>query len=545
MRKLPAIDFLRGLSGDLWNVAVDEYVEGHLNRRDLIRYAGLIGLTGFAASRNFGLIGQARAQGKPGGTIRVGVDTPSGAIDPVTVTSPPAITVLSQVGEYLVFDDPEKGLVASLALSWEANDKGDVWEFKLRPGVKFHNGGVMSAKDVVASFDRLVDPNSPSSALSAYKGLLSKGAIKAVDDMTVSFTLDAPNGNFPFYVSSDVVNCIIIPADFSGNYESSFMGTGPFKLEAFRPKKGASFVRNEDYWGEKALPDRVEITFFDDYQAILLAMQAGQVDIMPYTPRLAPAFDHNPNLKILTIPSSAYDEVHLRVDQTPFTDKRVRRAMALTIDREAVTKGLLKGRASPANDHPFAPIFPSSVEMPQRKQDIAEAKRLLAEAGVPNGFQVTLTTEQAYSLPDYAVLLQNFAKLAGIDIKLNVEPQDSYYGEAVYGKSDWLDSVMGLTDYGHRGTPDIFLNATMRSTGTWNAAHFNNPAYDALVSQYAASRDLKSQREMATKIQELLMDETPVIIAYFSKFCLVTGAKVQGVRFNAISHVLLDRATVA
>jgi peptide/nickel transport system substrate-binding protein len=545
MRKSSAIELLRRLSGDLWNVAVDEYVEGYLNRRDLIRYASLIGLTSFAASRNFGLIGEARAQGTPGGTIRVGVDAPSGAIDPVTVTSPPAITVLSQVGEYLVFDDADKGLVPSLALSWEANDEADVWTFKLRPGVKFHDGRVMSAKDVVASFDRLVDPNGPSSALSAYKGLLSKGAIKAVDDMTVSFTLDAPNGNFPFYVSSDVVNCIIIPADFSGNYDSSFIGTGPFKLESFRPKKGVSFVRNEDYWGEKALPDRVEITFFDDYQAILLAMQAGQIDIMPYTPRLAPALDHNPTLKILTIPSSAYDEVHLRVDQAPFTDKRVRRAMALTIDREAVTKGLLKDRASPANDHPFSPIFPSSVEMPQRKQDISEAKRLLAEAGVPNGFQVTLTTEQAYSLPDYAVLLQNFAKLAGIDIKLNVEPQDAYYGEAVYGKSDWLDSVMGLTDYGHRGTPDIFLNATLRSTGTWNAAHFNSPAYDALVSQYAASRDLTSQRQAATKIQEMLMDETPVIIAYFSKFCLVTGAKVQGARFTAISHVLLDRATIA
>ncbi|TGR74007.1 hypothetical protein EN866_37775, partial [Mesorhizobium sp. M2D.F.Ca.ET.223.01.1.1] len=131
--------------------------------------------------------------------------------------------------------------------------------------------------------------------------------------------------------------------------------------------------------------------------------------------------------------------------------ERVRRALALTLDREAIVKGLLKGRAIVGNDTPFAPIFPSAgPSAPQRKQDIAEAKRLLAEAGVPNGFEVTLTTERAYDIPDYAVIIQNFAKKAGIDIKLNVLPQDAYYGSATFGSSPWLDSNLGITDFGHR-----------------------------------------------------------------------------------------------
>ena len=141
------------------------------------------------------------------------------------------------------------------------------------------------------------------------------------------------------------------------------------------------------------------------------------------------------------------------------------------------------------------------------------------------------------------MLIKNFAKLAGIAVTLNVEQQDAYYGAAAFGHSDWLDSPFGLTDYGHRGTPDIFLNATMKSTGTWNAAHFKNPAYDALVNDYSTALDLKAQRVLAGRIQALLLDETPVVIAYFSQYSRITSAKVQGVRFTAISHLLLDRAS--
>ncbi|AZO26359.1 ABC transporter substrate-binding protein [Mesorhizobium sp. M1B.F.Ca.ET.045.04.1.1] len=497
MTKRNEIDSLRNLSGDIWNVAVDEYAKGYLKRRDLLKYAALIGLTGFAASQDLGFSGTARAAAA-GGTVRVGLGQPTKAIDPITVTDPASIGVLSQVGEYLILDDPKDGLQPKLALSWEADETAKRWTFKLRPGVKFHDGRTVTAKDVVASFERLVDPNSGSSALSAYKGILSKGGAKIIDDETVAFDLDQSNSNFPFYVSSDVYNAVILPADYAGDFEKNFNGTGPFKLESFRPKQGATFVRNSDYWGEKALPDRVEIKFFDDEQAQVVALQAGQLDVIPSTTRLEPA----------------------------------------------IVKGLLKGRAIAGNDTPFAPIFPSAdPSVPQRKQDIAEAKRLLAEAGVPNGFEVTLTTERAYDIPDYAVIIQNFAKKAGIDIKLNVLPQDAYYGSATFGSSPWLDSNLGITDFGHRGTPDIFLNATLKSTGAWNAAHFKNADYDALLVDYGKARDLQAQRIAAGKIQNLLLDEAPEIISYFSQYSRIASTKVEGVRFTAISHLLLDRVS--
>ena len=141
-----------------------------------------------------------------------------------------------------------------LAESWSPNKDGTVWTFKLRKGVKFHNGKAMTADDVVATFDRLADPANGSNALSAFTGLLSKGGTRKVDDYTVEFHLDAANGNFPYAVSTDNYNAVIIPADYNGDYEKTMIGTGPFKLEKYTPKVGATFVRNPDYWGGQQYP---------------------------------------------------------------------------------------------------------------------------------------------------------------------------------------------------------------------------------------------------------------------------------------------------
>jgi peptide/nickel transport system substrate-binding protein len=543
-----ALEQSRGSAGELGNHAIDEFKAGRLSRRELLRHASLLGLSMAAG----GLIGMphARAQapaGKPGGTIRVAHLTPSGQVDPLTVTDPAGLALINQTGEFLIDDDgQELKLKPSLALSWKPNEKGDVWTFKLRPNVKFHDGQSMTAKDVAATFNRLADPASGSAALSVLKGVLSKGSVKVVDDMTVEFHLDAPNGNFPYYVSSDTYNAVILPANFSGTYEKSFPGTGPFKFEKYTPKVGASFVRNPDYWGEKALPDRVTFAFYADEQSELLALQGRQADVMgDFTVQGGLSMMTNPEFKVLGVKSSAHRQMHMRTDTGPFKDKRVRQALALAVNRDVLVKGLFKGRAALGNDSPFSPVFPSSdLSVPQRKIDAAKAKQLLAAAGVPNGFDVTLTTEKYMEIPDLAVVIQNAAKAVGIRITLKVESQELYYGAGTYGKSDWLDSPLGITDYGHRGVPNVFLNAPLTSEGTWNAAHFKNPQYDKLVADFVAALDVASQKKLSGQIQALLLDETPVVIPYFYDQLIVTRANVKGVRFNAISQLYFQRATI-
>jgi peptide/nickel transport system substrate-binding protein len=543
------LDSARNAAGELGNHAIDEFKAGRLSRRELLRHASLLGLALTAG----GLLGMPRARaqapaGAAGATIRVANLTPSGAVDPLTVTDPAGLVLINQTGEFLIDDDGEHlTLRPALALSWKPNAKGDVWTFKLRPNVKFHNGQPMTSKDVAATFNRLADPASGSAALSVLKGVLSNDSVKAIDDMTVEFHLDAPNGNFPYYVSSDTYNAVILPANFSGPYEKSFMGTGPFKLESYTPKVGASFVRNPDYWGEKALPERIKFSFFADQQSQMLALQGRVADVMgDFSVQGGLSLMNNAQFKVLGVKSSAHRQMHMRNDTGPFKDKRVRQALAFAVNREVIVKGLFRGRATLGNDSPFAPVFPSSdLSVPQRKLDIAKAKQLLAQAGMPNGFDVTLSTEKYMEIPDLAVVIQNAAKAIGIRITLKVESQEQYYGAGTYGKSDWLDSPLGITDYGHRGVPNVFLNAPLTSNGTWNAAHFKNPQYDKLVADFVAALDVASQKKLSGEIQNLLLDETPVVIPYFYDQLIVTGAKVSGVRFNAISQIFFERATVS
>ncbi|MBZ9894779.1 MULTISPECIES: ABC transporter substrate-binding protein [unclassified Mesorhizobium] len=547
------LDLIRRNRSPLENHLIDGLVDGRVSRRDFIRHGSLLGLSlpllgGITTAAGLGAMPSlARAQGAPGATIRVASSVPAATIDPVTIADAGGLLIMQQVAEFLCVDGPDLVLKPALAESWKPNDNGSVWTFKLRKGVKFHSGGEMKADDVVASIDRIADPANSSNALSVFTGILSKGASKKVDDYTVEFHLDAPNGNFPYMVSSDNYNAVIVPASYKGDYEKSFDGTGPFKIDKYTPKVGASFVRNEGYWGEKALPERTEFTFFADMQPMILALQGGQVDIINQMPVLSGvALLNDPNIDIISLKSSAHQQLHLRCDDGPMKDARVRRAIALSLDRDKLVAGLMKGRAVAGNDSPFAPVYPSTdASVPQRKQDIAQAKQLMEAAGAGKGFKMTLTTERYLEIPEYAQLIQNWVKEIGIELELNILDQSAYYGDAVFGKSNWLDSEMGITDYGHRGVPNVYLAAPLKSEGTWNAAHFKNKDYDALATSYIAALDLEAQKATAGKIQKLLLEETPVIFGYFYDYLTATAKGVAGVQPTAMSQLFLEKASKA
>ncbi len=545
------LDILRRGRSPHENHLIDGLARGAVSRREFLRYGSVLGLSapllgGITSALGYGLTTTPLRAGTSGGTIRFGQIVPAASINPVLIADGGGITVLSQVAETLVLSAPDLTAQPLLAESWAPNKDGTVWTFKLRQNVKFHNGKAMTADDVVATFDRLSDPKGGSNALSVFTGMLSKGGTKKVDDHTVEFHLDVANGNFPYAVSTDNYNAVIIPADFPADYEATMIGTGPFKLEKYTPKVGASFVRNTDYWGKPALPDRVEVVFYDDYQPQILALQGGDIDIIQQVPVLqAVGLLADASVTIISIPSSAHSQVHMRTDTDPFKDKRVRQAIALTLDRPKLVAGLMKGKAQLGNDSPFMPAYPSTDKsVAQRQQDLARAKQLMEAAGMKGGFKTTLTTEKYLEIPDYAVLIQNAVKEIGGDIALNIMDQGAYYGDAVPGKSPWLDSDMGITDYGHRGVPNVFLQAPLMSTGTWNSAHFNNKDYDQLVTAYIASLDLESQKATADKIETLLLDESPVLFTYFYDFLTVTKAGVAGVVPTAMGHLMLGQASL-
>jgi peptide/nickel transport system substrate-binding protein len=487
-----------------------------------------------------------RGTPRPGGTFSIGQQVPSGALDPMHIDDQSGLGVLGLSGDYLIWDDSTLTLRPRLAESWSHNGDASVWTFKIREGVRFHDGTPMDAEDVAATFNRLADPANGTNALSALAGVLSKDSAKAIDPATVRFTLEAPNGNFPFLTSSDNYNAIILPKNYDGNWQQTFIGTGPWKLGQYRPEEGISLVPNKHYWdpARQPLADNLEVIFYSDEQGLVLAFVGGQFDFaQQYSVSGGRAAITDADVITLGVRSAAFREIHMRCDIKPFTDKRVRQAMALLVNRKVLVDGLLATKADYGDDSPFAPVFKSTAPgVPQRHQDIRKAKQLLEAAGVAGGFSVQLDTWQGFEMPALAQVLQQEVRVANINMSLSITDNATYYGAATFGDSRWLDSTMGITEYGHRGVPNVLLGAPLQSKGTWNAAHFRNETYDKLVVEYVAAIDLDSQRAAAKKIQELLLDETPQLYTYFYDYLAGTKKNVTGVDFTAMGCMDVTRA---
>jgi peptide/nickel transport system substrate-binding protein len=558
------LDHLRAGQGVVENHVIDEFVAGRISRRDFLRRGAVVGISVPVLGAVMSACGSSSSPtpttsssssapaGAAGATIKAGIVVPTGQINPLTVADQGGLDMLAQTGEYLCLSDQHLMLQPVLAESWKANAAADVWTFKIRQNVKFHNGAPLTADDVVYTYKLQTDPKKASNALSAFGGALVPSGVKKVDDFTVEFHLEAPNGNFPYLTSSDNYNMIIIPKGYDpGNWQGSFIGTGPFVMKSYTPKVGAAFTRNEQYWGTKALPAATEFTFYDSQTPTILALTGGTIDVVGQFSvsggeQLAPGAPYN----IVRLKSSAHRELSMRCDQAPFTDPRVRQAIALTLNRPAIVQALFKGFADLGNDSPFAPVYPSTnTSIAQRALDVAKAKSLLSAAGHPNGFSAQLVTEQLLEIPQYAQIVVQAAKAIGVNIKLKVESSAAYYGKASFGNSDWLDATMSLVDYGHRSVPNVFLTAPLvttsakAGTGPWNAAHFNNTQYDGLVKQYVAAVDLSSQRTVAGKIETLLLDQTPIIFGYFYNYLAASAKNVTGIYPTAIGHLFLTKAT--
>jgi peptide/nickel transport system substrate-binding protein len=556
------VDEIRRERSELENHIIDQYIDGKITRRDLLRRGSVVGMSipllsfiaaacggGDEATGTGTTGGTTAGDVQPGGTVRVALIQPTTAPNPLLVQDEGGAGVLGSTGEFLSFSNAELELEPKLAESWEPNEDGTAWTFKIRQGVQFHNGATLTAEDVKTTFDKLIDPDGGSAnAQSALGGVLSPGNIEAPDESTVVFNLDAPNGSFPTLISSANYNAIIIPSDLDpADWGKTFEGTGPFKLERFTPKVGATFVRNDAYWGEMANPDRMELRFYDEEGPMVLALQGDEVDFVEhFSVSGGKALLDDPNVQVIAIRTATHRQLHMRTDMEPFTDNRVRQAIALTLDRPALVDGLWEGRADIGNDSPFAPVYPATdTTVAQRAQNIDEAKQLLADAGMADGFSVDLATWNGFEIPDLAQLVKDNASQIGVTVNLKITDAATYYGDGVFGKSRWLDSVMGITDYGHRPVPNVYLTAALSGdpkVGVWNSAHFQNEQYDQLVRDYVAALDVDSQRGLAKQIQELLLEETPIIFPYFYNFLSAAKPNLANAVSAATGQFDLSRA---
>ncbi len=516
---------------------------GRMTRRQLLIRASVFGFSLTAAGSLLAACGgdsTTTSEGSPsasaapqrGGSIKVTALTPLSALDPVTMYQTGDIATVEQICEYLIWINNDLTLRPVLAESWSPDPTGAVWTFKLRQGVSFNDGSPLAAEDVVATFDRLVDPDSGSGALSALKGILSPGGTQKIDDYTVQFNLDAAFADFPYLVSSGNYNSVILHRSFAGDFLKKPIGTGPFMLTDFKAKQSATLKRNPNYW-QKGLPylDEVGFVYIDDAQAQAVQLQSGAVDVQAQTAfQGSQALFANPNLNVITTHSTAIREVAMRVDQEPYSDKNVRQAVAYCLDRQAIMASLYDGKGTQGSDQIFSPLYPASPSFPDRAQDYEKAKQLLSDAGYADGVKLTLTTASSYlDLAQYAQIIAEQCKPAGIDMKLNTMSATEFYG-GDSSTTPWLNANMTIVEWSPRPVAAQYIQAMLTKASVWNSSHWANSEFDTLFKQYSATVDEASRSEIATKMGTIQQDETPVILAFWMDSLRATTKRVHNVQ---------------
>ncbi|KKX25671.1 ABC transporter substrate-binding protein [Rhizobium sp. LC145] len=446
-----------------------------------------------------------------GGTLRISVDQAASVIHPLLTRVNPEYLVTELLYSNLTRLKVDMSVEPDLAESWTPNDGLTEWTFKLRKGVTFHDGSAFTANDVVATFKAILDP------ATASPGRNNVGPISdivAIDDATVLFKLSGPYADLP--VAMAYTNARIIPAAIAtGDLKSlstKAVGTGPFKLVSYEPDRLIVVERNPNYY-DPARPylDRIEVQVFPDISAEGSAMIAGNVDIIStLQPTEYMRLEGNDGVDVLRTPSGQFCNVNFGCDTAPFNDVRVRRAIALTVDREAMVGFVTEGFGTPGNDTPLNASYRFFKDVAKREKNIEEAKKLLAEAGFPNGLEATLVASDRPAVrTQLAVALKEMAKEAGITINVQTMPHATYLEQV------WKKGSFYVGFYNMQPTPDGIFKLLYTSDASWNETRWNNKEFDALVAEARGTTDEAKRTELYTKAQELMNEEVPSIIPSF------------------------------
>ena len=369
------IEAYRRNAGELENELIDEYRAGTLSRKELIQRGSVLGMSlpflGLLAGPAQAAISRPMARpmdvGQRGGTIRIGTASIDASLEPPLLQTLAAISVTQISGEQLTFADKNAVLRPRLATSWKPSRGGRTWTFQIRPRVRFQDGKPMTVADVVATFRRLLGPDSQ--ALSSYKGVIR--SVRAVGRNAVRFDLEAPNGLFPYLTAQMTYQSIILPASYKmptdlqkpGEFTSKMNGTGPFRLLENRGPGGITWEANPTYWGGRPAIDRVEMQVLDD-QARVTALQSGQIDLAVQVSYEGAQQLQRANKKVLPIRTANHRYLNMNVTKEPFNDVRVRQAIALALDRPGIARGLWGPFAEVGNDSPMWPGYPYTAKRP-------------------------------------------------------------------------------------------------------------------------------------------------------------------------------------
>jgi peptide/nickel transport system substrate-binding protein len=545
-------EYRRSIAGPIENNLIDEFVNGELDRREFLRRGAAFGLSAsilasvlaFVGERELAAAAPAPVAVRRGGTLRVAMNHYAGSNEPYMLGGGGSLGFVGIPGEFLTFSNNKLEVRPWLATGWRPNDDATEWTFQLRRGVQFHDGRMLRADDVVASYKQYTG-HKLSQALSVFRGILSPDGVIKRGPYTVTFRLEQPTGAFPYLVSQTTYQAIIQPANFAKRPDSwvpgGMIGTGAFRLVHFTDQRSAELVRWVRYWGGSPPLDRVRLIFYQGPAAQMLALRSGDVDLVQQlSPQAAAPLRNDDRYTVFVAPTASHRQFCLRVDREPFKDARTRRAVALVFNRPDLIRRLLAGAGTLGNDSPFWSRYPSTDRsIKQRQQDVVLARRLLEAAGREN-LRFTITTHTTLELPEYAAVVQAAGRAARMDIAIEVLPDADYFGGSNI-TTPWLNRLATITEWGARGVPNVYLVAAYLSDGVWNAAHYKNAQLDSAARSFLGAIDVQTQRRYTKKMAEMLLHDTPVITTFHANYVTAGTARVKNYQAEGLTHVRLTK----
>lgn len=469
--------------------------------------------------------------------VSIGLQAAITSLDPHYHNLSPNNSLNVHIYEPLIARDANQKLVPALATSWKAVDDL-TWEFKLRKNVRFHDGSPFTAADVVFTLGRVPNvPNSPSSFATFTKPIVD---VKVVDSHTLVFKTATPHVLLP----SDVAAVLIVSklhgekattADY--NSGKAAIGTGPYKFVEYIPNQRVVVKANYGYWGGEEPWDKVTFKILTNSAARVAALLSGDVQMIETVPTsdiAKLAQDKKFALSDKVSNRVIYVHLHQRsdkpppyvtakdgkpLDKNPFKDARVRKALSMAINRNAIAERIMEKKAVPAAQLLPDFFFGTSKKLKPPRYDPEGAKKLLAEAGYPNGFAMTIHGPNNRYINDanVAQAIAQFYSRVGIDAKVETMPSSVYFTRATKGEFGYM--VLGWgTESGEQGSSLRSLLATYdpaKGMGVTNRGRYSNPAFDRMVTDALVTMDEKKREAMIQQAAEVVMNDTGLIPIHF------------------------------
>ncbi|SDI51410.1 glutathione ABC transporter substrate-binding protein [Alteribacillus bidgolensis] len=471
-----------------------------------------------------------------GGDLVIATLSDITGMDPHDSNDVPSSNVQHNVFETLVIQDENMELQPKLAEDWEQT--GDTtWEFYLRDDVTFHDGAEFNAEAVKANIDRIQDEEVASPRAFLYEMVEE---VNVIDEFTVEFVTEFPFAPLPAHLAHSgggIISPDAIEEDYAamengeqpGDYiNDNPHGTGMFKFQEWDSGNEAVLEKNKDYWGDVPNVDTVTFKVTPEDLTRVGELEKGQADIIyPVSPSDMSRIENTDGVDMYVQDSLSLEYIGFNIQKEPFDDKKVRQAISMAVDKEAIVEGVMDGAATEAVGPIGENVFGFSDEVDGLEYDPKQAKDLLAEAGYEDGFSTTLWTNDDRERQDIAEVVQQQLKEIGIEVEIEVLEWGAYLDSTAEGEHDMFilgwSTVTGDADY---GMYPLFHSDNHGDPG--NRSFLENEEIDEVLEEARRAEDEEERKDLYKEAMELLVEEAPMIYSHHDDYLVGIRDEVKG-----------------